>query len=247
MNEFPGVQVGHYISRTYGALPLKVYSENDADVFSFVKIEDRPGVSSVLSLSDWDAFIVVGFGYSLVRLVEQWGAYQPDFLKADFGGHLLRADFASDYENHCMDTTQAVRLLHRLREMTSKPIYLVPAPLPAEWAAKRDGAKFDAWRAIHEAGDEAHAVAAYERQLRRLPGRRIKPIKQPQATISGTIWTRSEYALGQPNDAADDSFFARGDFYHMNKSFGEIALREIMNVVQADFDVSEFPEKTGSL
>ncbi|OFI39654.1 hypothetical protein BIU82_00900 [Arthrobacter sp. SW1] len=235
-SSLPDTEVANYISRTYGTVPLKVISESDAEVFPFVKIDGKSGAGSILSLDDWDAIVVVGFGFSLIRLVERWGQFQPDSLNADLGGHYLVPEFSDGNDNECIDSSQAVRLLRRLREMTAKPIYLVPAPLPAEWAAVREGDAFSSYRKLREAGDERRAVAAFDSQLRRLPGRRIKPIRQPQSLTRGGMWTPSEYCLGRPEDAAEGSFYARGDFYHMNKEFGEVYLREILRTVIADSD-----------
>lgn len=232
--EEPGTKIASFISRTYGTVPLKVIAEADAEVFPFVKIDVRTGADSVLSLDDWDAIVVVGFGFSLIRLVERWGHFQPDSLAADLGGHYLVQEFANDSDDECMDTTQAVRLIRRLREMTVKPIYLVPAPLPAEWAAERDGQSFEPFRKLREAGDEKRSLSAFDRQLRRLPGRRIKPVRQPASLTTGGMWTPSEFCLGRPEDNEEGSFYARGDFYHMNKEFGEIYLREILRTIHTD-------------
>ncbi len=242
----PGLEMVHYISRTYGALPLKMFSPTDVESFPYVKIENRQDVDSLINVDDWDAFVIVGFGFSLIRLVEKWVEFQPDSLGVDLGGHLLVPGFVDAYENECMDSTQAVRLMRRVRDMTGKPIYLVPAPFPAEWAGNREGEKFRPFRAIKASGEEPAAISAFERQLRRLPGRRIKPIKQPQSTVTDLMWTDEAFALGQPSERSETSFYARGDFYHMNKTFGEIYLREIVSVVVADLGMSESTEKTGS-
>ncbi|BCW85363.1 hypothetical protein NicSoilE8_30360 [Arthrobacter sp. NicSoilE8] len=231
-------ETGHYISRTYGKLPLKIISKNSAVVVPEIRIEDQPHVQSVLNIDDWDAFVVVGCGYSVVRLVENWSEYQPDALPAEIGQYLVPEDLYPGYENEVMDTTQAVRIAVQLQSVTDKPIYLVPAPLPAEWVLRREGGRFESFHPFSDPQCRDYLLGRVSDQLRRLEKRGIRPIVQPGSTIDSQIWTKTEFCLGQPNDTSEKSFYSRGDFYHMNKDFGSVAWDHIQAVVTQDFELA---------
>lgn len=231
-------ETGRYISRTYGTLPLKLISKNTAEVVREIRIEDQPLVSSVLSVDDWDAFVVVGCGYSLVRLVENWTKFQPDVLPAKIGQYLVPEDLYPGYENAVMDTTQAVRIAGQLQNVTDKPVYLVPAPLPAEWVLGREGGRFKGFHPFANLQCRNYLLGRMSGQLNRLEAKGIKPIVQPDSTIQNHMWTRTEFCLGQPEDTSEKSFYTRGDFYHMNKDFGSVAWDHIQALVAQDFEAA---------
>lgn len=231
-----GSDTGHFISRTYGKVPLKIFGKNHAAVIPEIRIEDKPHVPASINVDDWDAFVVVGCGFSVVRLVEKWTAYQPEALSVELGQYLVPDELYSAYENDIMDSSQAFRIIRQFNEVTDKPVYIVPAPLPAEWAMEREGQRFVPFRKFSDDASRDYLMRRMDFQLARMVENGVTPISQPESTRTGSLWTKTEFCLGQPGDTSEESFYARGDFYHMNKSFGEVYWEEIRRRIHQNFE-----------
>jgi hypothetical protein len=228
MREIPELRIGHYIDRTYGKVPLKMVSQTGAETLTSFRVEEGDNISSTVSVEEWDAFAVVGLGFSLIRLVERWTTFQPDRLPASIGKHLLVPDLVDGYDDASMDTTRALGLISKLRALTDKPISLVPGPLPASWVLNRDGGRFDSFHPFSEHRNRAFLLAQYEKQINRVREMGVRVITPPEDTVIDEMWTRTEFCLGQPSDHSPDSFYAKGDFYHMNRDYGDLVSRSIM-------------------
>jgi len=219
--KFPNEQRKFYISRTYGKQPLKLVGANDVAILDMVKIEGEEASESTIFTEDWDHFVVLGFGFSAVSLIEGWKEYQPDVLPIDLGGQLLTPEVSASYTNHIIAQSQASRLITILRRVTDKPITLVPAPLPAEWAGTESGERLEAFHTFTDNLSEQYLIENYEAQKDRFISNGIRVVDQPEETKSGSIWTKTTFCLGQPDGPDERGFFERRDFYHMNKTFGK--------------------------
>ncbi|MGP5124575.1 hypothetical protein ACTXJU_17080 [Glutamicibacter ardleyensis] len=218
-----------YISRTYGTQLLKLVGEKQVSTLDMVKIDSKSVTDSTLFTDEWDHFVVVGFGFSVISMVESWKEYQPDALPFDLGGQLLTPELAESYNNYRVAQSQVSRLLTNLRSVTDKPITLVPAPLPAEWAATESGDRLEAFHAFQDASAEKYLLEKFQDQKARFVAQGIRIVDQPQETLSGAMWTKTSLCLGQPQTSDSKGFFERRDFYHMNKSFGKIMLDSIID------------------
>jgi hypothetical protein len=227
MREVPGLRIGHFIDRTYGSVPLKLVGTSSAEVVGSIKIEDKPAVPSIVDIAEWDSFVVVGLGFSLIRLVEKWADFQPDALPPILGDHLLVPELAEGYDDAVMDSTKALTVIRVLRSMTDKPVSLLPAPLPAEWVASRSGERFEPFRLFSEEDHKRYVADQFERQLGRIRDLGVEVVRPPQETVIDRIWTRDAFCLGNPSMGDENSFYARGDFYHMNEEYGEYVSQEI--------------------
>ncbi|XAS65990.1 hypothetical protein V3C33_10720 [Micrococcaceae bacterium Sec5.7] len=228
MSETSGLRIGHYIDRTYGKVPLKLVGRASAGAMASFLIEEGDNISSMVAVEDWDAFVVVGLGFSLVRLVEKWTSFQPDCLSEPVGEHLLVPELVDGYDNAGMDTTKALALIRKLRTLTDKPISLVPGPLPAAWVLNRSGGRFDSFQPFAGYRNRAFLLAQFEKQVNRVRAMGVDVVNPPEETVIDDMWTRTEFCLGQPSDPSPDSFYAKGDFYHMNREYGDLVSRSIM-------------------
>lgn len=225
-----------YISRTYGKHILKLIGANEVATLDMVKIDGDASSDSTIFTEEWDHFVVLGLGFSVVSMVENWKEYQPDSLSVDLGGQLLTPEVSAPFINHSVAQSQAARLISILRRVTDKPVTLVPAPLPAEWAATESGDRLEAFHAFKDAEAKQYLLEKYEEQKARFAANGIQVIDQPEETRSDSMWTKTSLCLGQPDASDDKGFFERRDFYHMNKSFGKMMLTRI---------ISELYEKQG--
>lgn len=218
-----------FISRTYGQQPLRIVGDSEVAVLDMVNLDIRSGADSVIFTEEWDHFVIVGFGFSLIAMVESWKDYQPDEFPADLGGQLLTPDLTAEYNDYVVDNTQAGRLISKLREVTNKPISLVPAPLPAEWARTESGERLEAFHSFADESAESFVLRSFAQQKQRFLAKGVGVMTQPNDTVAGSMWTQTEYCLGQPGVEDPKEFFNRRDFYHMNKKFGERLLTSILD------------------
>ncbi|MFC9935945.1 hypothetical protein [Glutamicibacter sp. NPDC127525] len=218
-----------YISRTYGNQPLKIVGTKDVATLDMVKIEATSTSESTVFAEDWDHFVVLGFGFSVVSMIESWKEYQPDDLPFDLGGQLLTPEVSISYTNHRIAQSQASRLISILRRVTDKPVTLVPAPLPAEWAGTESGERLEAFHAFNDNQAERYLLENYESQKNRFIANGIRVIEQPEESKRGSMWTKTSLCLGQPDAPDERGFFKRRDFYHMNKTFGKMMLSRIIS------------------
>lgn len=227
-NKIDDYVAGHFIARTYGKTPLKVAGKGDTVSFPQFLLADNPNVKTVVFAEDWDFLMVVGLGFSLIRLIESWRKYQPDVLSDTFGEHLLTSDLSASHDDYVMDDTQATRLISSLSEITDKPIGLVPAPFPAEWASTESSERLSTFHEFISEENREYALSAYQRQVERVESRGVRVFSQPPATITEEMWTKKDYCLGQQGDHDPKGFFARGDFYHMNQDYGAQVTQDIV-------------------
>lgn len=228
MQEAPQMRLGHYIDRTYGKVPIHLTAQDRVETMSSFRLEEGMNISTTVSVPDWDAFVVVGLGFSLIRLVEKWSIFQPDYLSARMGTHLLVPELVDGYDNESMDSTKALDLIGKLRSLTDKPISLVPGPMPAAWVTKRTGGRFDSFLPFVDPRNRAFLLLQFEKQIERLQAKSVRVIRPPADALIDGMWTRNELCLGQPSDASPGSFYARGDFYHMNRMYGDMVSKEIV-------------------
>ncbi|WP_418909112.1 hypothetical protein [Glutamicibacter endophyticus] len=220
-----------YISRTYGTQRLKVVGLNKVSILDMVKIDADSATKSTIFTEDYDQFVIVGFGFSLISIVESWREYQPDDLPAYLGGQLMTKEVAKSYNNYCLAKSQASRLLAELRAVTDKPITLVPAPLPAKWAAEESGERLETFHLFRGAEPARYVHDVFMKQQDRFRAEGIRIVSQPLETIDELIWTKSTLCLGQPGIDDPRGFFEKRDFYHMNKKFGNLMLQEVLDAL----------------
>lgn len=225
--ESPGLLIGHYIDRTYGKVPLRLVGDATFSDMPSILIEESSDISSAVDIAKWDKFVVVGLGFSVIRLVEHWTVFQPDALPFTVGEHLLVPDLVDGYNDAVMDSTKAMNLIRGLRSMTTKPISLVPAPLPAAWVQSRLGERFDPFHTFRNSNSRAYLVDQFENQVNRVRALDVDVLAPPEDAIIDQIWTKNEFCLGEPSNTYADSFYSRGDFYHMNREYGERVSRKI--------------------
>lgn len=218
-----------YISRTYGNQLLKLVGANDVASLDMVKIDGANNSDSTIFTEEWDQFVVLGFGFSVVSMIESWKEYQPDDLPFDLGGQLLTPQVSNSYMNHRVAHSQASRLISILKRITDKPVTLVPAPLPAEWAGTETGERLKAFHAFKDDSAQRYLIEQYEIQKERFVASGIQVIDQPSETKNGSMWTKTSLCLGQPGTLDERGFFERRDFYHMNKTFGKMMLSRIIS------------------
>lgn len=217
--------VSHFISRTYGTVPaLLVSSSAGESPIPHVKLEPESRYGSCIDLDKTDVVVTVGFNFSLVQMVKLWEHFCPVDSVGSYGAPSLNPTLWDAYVDAAFDATLMARTLRELSRMGAKAVAVVPQPAPAQWVSERDEDKFTLYRNLVRSGDWARVRRDFDRQVRRIEDMGAHVFPQPVHTLSRRGFTLSHLAMGDPADTSENSFYTRGDYYHMNREFaGHVA------------------------
>lgn len=211
--------VAHFISRTYGTVNALVVGETDAVELPYIKLEDPPRYGTKIDLRRSDVSVLVGLNLSLVQMVKLWESFVPVDSSAKYAVPSLSETVWNAYVDAAFDSTFMMRLIGKLVHLNAEAIAVIPQPAPAEWVSSRSGEKFALYADLVASGDWGRVCSDFARQIRRLESQGVRVFPQPDSTLTDIGFTKNEFAMGDPSDTATDSFFSRGDFYHMNQEF----------------------------
>lgn len=211
--------VAHFISRTYGTVDAVVVSDSGTVELPFIKLEDPPRYGAEIDVRRADAVVAVGLNFSLVQMVKLWQSFAPVDAVGDYGVPSLSDAVWNAYVDAAFDQIFMARLTRLLVDVGAAQVIVIPQPAPAEWVSSRDGEKFALYGRLASSGDWNRVRSDFARQVRRLEDEGVRVFSQPGQTLTADGFTENVYAMGDPSDTGADSFYSRGDFYHMNRSF----------------------------
>ncbi len=224
----PQLAVDFKIERTYGEKPLVIrdsgLGEHDApSVFDDIRLV----YGEVLDCARYEVFVVFGMHYSMNTLARTYPRFRSDHQAQGAGAYMLSGEAYQDSANELLMSHKAGRIIRALRARTDKPIVYVQQPHPLEWIAARGDLDFGFYRDALGNGDDAGLAAVYSRSLEQLKQLDVHVRPQPTATRSGNIFTQARFGLADPADVSPESLYSRGDYYHMNKDYGLLALDDL--------------------
>lgn len=214
-----GREIAHFISRTYGSVAPSLVAGDDHRALPYIKLEEASPYGATIDLGRSDVVVAVGLNFSLVQMVKLWTHYCPVASGGEYGVTTLTEPLWDAYVDAAFDATHMGRLVAQLTDMGAVEVVVVPQPAPAQWAAHRDGPKFAIYRELTRAEDWDRVRVDFDRQLVRLEQIGVRVFRQPAETLTGSGFTDDRFAMGDPADQSETSFYARGDFYHMNREF----------------------------
>lgn len=225
--------VAHFVSRTYGTVDATLVGTEGSATLTYIKLTDPAKFGHTIQLSDCDLVVVVGLNFSLVQVVKLWESFQPVEAIGDYGVPSLSEDLWNAYVDAAFDGTFMLRTLHKLRQLGGPPAAAIPQPAPAEWVSTRQGESFAIYHELLANGDWPRVLSDFERQVRRLEDSGVRVFRQPLSTLAQNGFTENEFAMGDPSDTSEESFYARGDFYHMNNEYAGRVASEFYDWVDA--------------
>lgn len=214
-----------FVERSYGTEPLTVRAGATERRLERIPLDARR--DTVVDVEAYDAFVVVGLMFALVRQVESSVGFQRDTYRGPTPGAIASEAMYQKYLDSLFDATKASLALETLQESTDKPLWLIPQPLPLSWVRHRAGERFEVFGQLWSNGEADRTLADFRRQVQRVEDRGIHVLAQPESTITDGMFTRDEFGLADPSDLSEKSFYQRGDFYHMNKTFGGEQMRAL--------------------
>lgn len=214
-------EVSHFISRTYGSSTPSLIGNDGGVPLPYIKLAEPIRYGTTIDLRRSDVVVAVGLNFSLVQMATLWAHFTPVDAQGDYGVPSLSTTMWNAYVDAAFDATFMFRLLTELQRLGAAAVAVLPQPAPAEWVSHRDGGKFELYRQLVLSGDWDRVRKDFDRQLARLEERDLHVFRQPEGTLTELGFTRDEFAMGNASDTGEDSFYSRGDFYHMNRAFAQ--------------------------
>jgi len=220
-----GHEADLFVERSYGTEPLTVRGADREQRLPRIPLDPRG--NTVVDMEAYDAFVVVGLMFALIRQVERSVEFQRDSYRGPRPGQIASEEMYQHYLDALFDATKATQVLDTLTAATDRPVWLVPQPLPLSWVRDRPGERFEVFGSLWQAGEADRTLGDFDRQVRRVEERGINVLRQPESTVVDRMFTHDRFGLADPADTSEKSFYTRGDFYHMNVDYG----REVMGAL----------------
>lgn len=225
----PDWQVGFRVERTYGEEPLVIHDGAQQTVLENITLAFSPEVD----VRDWDAFVVFGMHYSAAAIAKVYPKFRSDAHAPSPKAYVLsRAAFAEGILD-LLRSTKAARVMSALHALSSVPILYVQQPNPLAWVRQRTEPKLRHFGRLAQAGDHLSLSALHAAALDDLEDRGITVLRQPPETKEDEFFTQDQYGLADPTDTAEGSAFSKGDYFHMNKAYGNLVMDELEDVIEA--------------
>jgi hypothetical protein len=221
-DEFPGIEV-----TMFGA-PRDLFAELAVSGGRLVPSGDqlreyfvRTSGGKTEIADDYDHYLVCGLNWAVRLLLPSIGKYRCEDqvvdrripMSNDSYGRLVR-DLLRDFI--------ATEILVKLRQITDRPIDMIPAPMPSEAIPAQIFAR------VRESGDAgriaAHFLSAAS-SVAKDAGAGF--LEQPAETLSNPIQTLLGYSRGSIRTFKGNLDIAHGnaDYQHMNAAYGALVLR----------------------
>ncbi|CAN5177451.1 hypothetical protein BH10PSE7_BH10PSE7_11520 [soil metagenome] len=184
-----------------------------------------------VELGAYDGVILCGLNVSVNRLVLLYKTYRTDgqqgFEKAKY---ILSPDCYEKACNGLYENTYGMRLGHDIYNETGKPVWLMPQPFPS--SAIVSSQKPNPFQEVVKNGDDGFILSQYNTILKRVAGDEVRVLEQPPETKTGPLLSDTRYSAGSVRLTADLSRAHREDDHgHMNRKYGAIVLRQVLNVI----------------
>ncbi|MFK0003912.1 hypothetical protein [Paenarthrobacter sp. NPDC090522] len=224
----PSAQASFHIERTYGTLPLTLLVDSEK-VAEFTDISCA--YSAEVEVENYDAFIVFGMHYSFTALAKTHIDFRSARNRGNGDAYLLSDSAYSAMIEELYQFSKAKRVIDSLKAHTKKPIFYAQQPMPLEWVIKRSEKNLSFFEKIVASDDIKQLLESYEDSLNQLQFEGVRILRQPSQTLSMPGFTKSEFGLADINDTSPESPYSKGDYFHMNSSYGELVTNDILDIV----------------
>lgn len=180
---------------------------------------------------DYDMFCFVGCGVVMLPLMKLYEGWRADSHRGREGTFSMVSDACFEASARGMVTSShGLAICRNLRSLTSKPIFLVPQPMPSEAIVQRRSTKHAGWRMALEAGDDKAMADLFARLLAEEYRDVATLLPQPPSTLATPLLTHERYSRDSRILFKPDEAHAGNEFFHMNAEFGEISLADFLSV-----------------
>ena len=224
--DHPGVKIDFFVNRSAGTIPLTIgRSADDPTEFTDILLER----GAALVPADYDGVFVFSLEFSLIRLAAIYSLYRAEDQAIGKGQHLISDAVYLASAKAALRDTRAVKVAKAVSSHGGHETYIVEQPRPSAYLTHAPEETLTSFRAAVAAGDGGSIERMYlqaAREVANSAGAQL--VEQPTDTAESQMLTKGEYGLCDINDQSEGSWFARGDFIHMNPAFGRLVVEQIM-------------------
>lgn len=227
-----GHQARFVAQRSFGTVPLRFSSMASGKTAEFpdIKIVDESQSPDPIDVNDWDALVLVGFGFGLMGIQTVLGTCRPDSDPRESDLPLLSEGAFQETLDNYFDDQPSCQILRSLQELEAERLVLIPQAHPLSWIATRDDRRLRWWQSTLNADLSGWLRAQFDHQVERVEARGITVIRQPEETVTESALTLSEFGMAQ--DVPNNSFWENVDYYHTNKSLADLTLHALLDRLQ---------------
>ena len=179
---------------------------------------------------DYDMFCIVGCGVVMLPLVKLYESWRGESHQGSEGTFQLVSDACFEAAARgMMSASHGLAICRNLRTLTTKPIYLVPQPMPSEAIVQRRAIKHAGWRMALEAGDDKALADLFARLLGELSQGDVAVLPQPASTLATPLLTHERFSRDSRHLFQPDEAHPGNEYFHMNAEFGAISLGDFLS------------------
>jgi hypothetical protein len=186
------------------------------------------GKDSVLRLSDFDYFAIVGLRFSILLITSVYAAHRTCQHAYKAGAQYLVSDSCfNEAAFGALHGCLAVQLASKIRTATDTRIMICGQPMPSESFAQ----KFQWWRGLAKSGDSSELARIMENAGKSIPLKNVTYVPQPPDTKANPVLTLASYSTGSLRLTKDmATAHSADDGIHMNAHYGARVLEQLINV-----------------
>lgn len=217
-----------FIERSMGKHPLEVVGGGERVIFEDIFLmSDEP-----LVVEQYDLVVVVGLGMGFHPLMARYIDVRADKHVFDDDVTLVSDACFRQLLIDTLTATKGLRVLRSLNELAVQRAVAITQPFAAEWVRSADSQVGMLYQLIDSNGDGIGLKSDFREALASIAG--VDVLSQPPSTVVDEIYTRNRFALGDPADTSNGSYFARGDYFHGNAEWGMEVLTTLGNFLASD-------------
>ena len=186
------------------------------------------GKDSVLRLSDFDYFVIVGLRFSIMLITRVYAAHRTCQHVYKRGAQYLVSDSCfGEAAFGALHDSLAVQLASKIRTATDTRILICGQPMPSESFAQ----KFPWWRGLARSDDSSELARIMENAGKSIPLKNVTYVPQPPDTKANPVLTLASYSTGSVRLTRDmAAAHDPDDGIHMNAHYGARVLEQLIGV-----------------
>jgi hypothetical protein len=182
-----------------------------------------------IDLADSDCIVYAGFEWRAEVIAQLIGMYDIEGIVETDAMRLMSAEaFASI----CRHTASKLPVCPDWSGWNGAPVHLLARPMPSELILKSSRRKDRVWFPLGEKGAHArNAFDIFKQEISRaIDSKGLDIIFQPDFSLADFYLTKERFSTGSLKFVNNDRH-PQNEFVHMNASFGEISIRNVLENV----------------
>lgn len=218
-------RIDFFIERRMAQDPLVIRSPAGETTLPSLLIADR----NVLDVEAYDAFFVCGMEVGIATTTAIYRDHRTAGQRSTDREHLVSPAAVHAACLGMLVDSKAAKVVRALRRHTARPVHVLAQPRLTAHVLLAPPDVQAAYRLPIANGDESSVEGFFLEAATRLCATLgAEFLDQPAPTRQGPMLTGGKFGRGQPDDNGPGSFFAMGDFAHMNTPYGLEVINQVL-------------------